>query len=137
VGAAHAAAKSAGLQVAHYLLLGGPGETAETVAETLGSAETLAGGVLFFFCGLRIYPGTRLHRQALQEGQVTESQDLLPPVFYQPGGIRLSEVQERLRGQARNRRHWVVGAGSAEQSRAMARLYAHGHVGPLWEWLLK
>ncbi len=37
--AAHAAARRAGLHVAHYLLLGGPGEDARTLEETLDRAE--------------------------------------------------------------------------------------------------
>lgn len=45
----HRRAVNAGLHVAHYLLLGGPGENRITVEETLSRLETLNRSVFFFF----------------------------------------------------------------------------------------
>ena len=45
----HQRAIDAGLHVAHYLLLGGPGENRGTVEETLSQIETLKRSVFFFF----------------------------------------------------------------------------------------
>ncbi len=45
----HRQAVEEGLHVAHYLLLGGPGENHDTVEETLSQAETLNRSVFFFF----------------------------------------------------------------------------------------
>ena len=71
----HREAIDAGLYVAHYFLLGGVGENKRTLAETLDKADTLEKSALFFFCGMRIYPGTELYRIALKEGQIqAESQ---------------------------------------------------------------
>lgn len=44
----HGAALTAGCHVAHYLLLGGPGETLSTLQETLDHIDTLRKTVLFF-----------------------------------------------------------------------------------------
>ena len=54
----HRQALEAGLFVAHYFLLGGPGETPGTLRETLKGADELERAVFFFFCGIRIYPHT-------------------------------------------------------------------------------
>jgi len=70
---------------AWIFLLGGPGETRETVAETLRFAETAARAkdVVFFNIGLRIYPGTELESIARRQGILTALPDqMLRPVFY-------------------------------------------------------
>jgi radical SAM superfamily enzyme YgiQ (UPF0313 family) len=46
---AHKAAVQSGLHVAHYLLLGGPGEDEESLDETLSQIEDLDKAVFFFF----------------------------------------------------------------------------------------
>ncbi|MFO7802087.1 MAG: radical SAM protein, partial [Desulfovermiculus sp.] len=48
---AHAAAAEAGLYIAHYFLLGGPGETRTTLEQTLEAVDKLSQAVHFFFCG--------------------------------------------------------------------------------------
>jgi radical SAM superfamily enzyme YgiQ (UPF0313 family) len=66
-------------------LLGGPGETPETVQETLDFAENYIRptDAVYFNVGLRIYPGTPLERIARTEGSLTiESDALFEPVFY-------------------------------------------------------
>ena len=67
--------------LAHYFLLGGPGENGDTLSETLINVDKLDKTVLFFFCGIRIYPHTALYDLAVETGQITDSQDLLDPVF--------------------------------------------------------
>ena len=77
--AAHDKARLAGLHIAHYFLFGGPGESPQTLQETLENAEKLEKSVFFFFCGIRIYPHTALYETALREGQITADQNLLQP----------------------------------------------------------
>ena len=134
---AHAAARKAGLHVAHYFLFGGPGEGPETVEETLAAMETLEKAVFFLFCGVRIFPHTPLYRIALAEGQIRQEQDLLSPVFYRPSWIEAEEIGERVKRQARGRSHWVYGDGGPQTERILTRMYARGHAGPLWEGLLR
>jgi radical SAM superfamily enzyme YgiQ (UPF0313 family) len=90
----HEAAVDAGLHVAHYLLLGGPGEDAETLSETLDRAEGLRKAVFFLFPGIRIYPHTGLYEAALREGRLKASDGLLKPRFY------ISEPSEKGSGAA-------------------------------------
>jgi radical SAM superfamily enzyme YgiQ (UPF0313 family) len=133
---AQRAAVEAGVHTAHFLLLGGPGETAETVDETLDNCEKLEKAALFFFCGMRIYPRTPLYEVALAEGQIRADQQLLEPVFYRPSAISFEQIVERVSARAAGRGHWVVGSGGDKSARLVARLHERGHVGPLWEMLV-
>ncbi len=135
--AAHEAARRAGLHVAHYFLLGGPGEDGRTLDETLCNAETLERAVFFFFCGVRIFPFTPLHERALAEGQIAPGQNLLTPVFYRSPGIAAPDIMARVHRQAGGRNNWVYGDGGRESERVVSRLHAYGHPGPLWELLLR
>jgi len=135
--AAHASARRAGIHIAHYFLLGGPGEDAQTLEETLAGMEALGKAVFFLFCGVRIFPQTPLYRLSLEEGQIAPDQDLLTPIFYRSKGIAKEEIRERVKRQARGRLNWIYGDGSAQTERAVARMYARGHSGPLWELLLR
>lgn len=71
-----------------FLLLGGPGETRETVEESLAFADSLHLDVLKVTVGLRIYPDTALHSIALAGGVVTPEDDLLQPKFYLTRSLR-------------------------------------------------
>ncbi len=71
-------------------LIGGPGETRETVSETIRFAEHAVRpmDVAFFNVGIRIYPGTPLARIARAEGVLTASpQEMLLPAFYFSPGL--------------------------------------------------
>ncbi|GCF84222.1 B12-binding domain-containing radical SAM protein [Geobacter sp. SVR] len=70
---------------AWIFLLGGPGETRDTLRETLAFAEQRIrpGDVAFFNTGIRIYPGTELESIARREGVLSQpAADMLSPVFY-------------------------------------------------------
>lgn len=70
-----------------FLLLGGPGETRETVEESLAFADSLHLDGLKVTVGSRIYPGTALHSIAVAEGAVSADDDLLSPRFYLTAGL--------------------------------------------------
>ena len=65
-----------------FLLLGGPGETRESVEESLDFAESLNLDVASVSVGIRIYPHTQLAQQAREEGIIDAQDDLLRPRFY-------------------------------------------------------
>lgn len=135
--AAHGEARRAGLQIAHYLLLGGPGEDAATVAETLARTEALERAAFFVFCGVRIFPHTPLHALALSEGVIRPGEELLTPRFYRSPGIGPAEILAKVEERAAGRRNWVYGDGGGQTERVVARMHARGHAGPLWELLLR
>jgi radical SAM superfamily enzyme YgiQ (UPF0313 family) len=134
---AHDLAVAAGLHVAHYFLLGGPGETPNTLEGTLSHIDKLKKSVLFFFCGMRIYPHTALYDLAVRQGRLAPSADLLEPVFYQSADIRRDQIIERIRAKADNRVNWVIGSGGDESKEVVKRMYAKGYSGPLWEYLIR
>ncbi len=71
-------------------LLGGPGETRESVARTLAFARgrVRPTDTVFFNAGVRIYPGTPLEARARSEGELrTPAADLLEPEFYVSPGV--------------------------------------------------
>lgn len=78
----------AGIKRSGFLLLGGPGETKETVEESLMFADSLHFDELKVTAGLRIYPGTALHSIAIAEGVVDPEDDLLQPKFYLTSRLR-------------------------------------------------
>lgn len=133
---AHQRALNAGLYVAHYFLLGGPGENRQTLCETLDNVEKLKQSVFFFFCGIRIYPHTALYDTALREGQITDRQNLLQPVFYRSPHITDKEIMQEVEGTAAGRFNWIVGAGESRIAKILPRFYKRGYSGPLWERLI-
>jgi radical SAM superfamily enzyme YgiQ (UPF0313 family) len=75
-----------GIRRLGFLLLGGPGETKESVDESLTFARSLGLETLKVSVGIRLYPHTPLARQAVEEGVVSPEDDLLVPRFYiRPG----------------------------------------------------
>lgn len=125
------------MNVAHYFLLGGPGENPETLNETLSNVDKLKKSVLFFFCGMRIYPHTKLYEMAVKEGQISKTQSLLEPVFYHTPFIETDEIIRRVKDEAKDRPNWVIGSGGTETASITAKLYQRGHTGPLWEYLIR
>ena len=65
-----------------FLLLGAPGETRESVEESLAFADSLRPDALKITSGLRIYPETPLAATALTEAVIRPDDDLLGPRFY-------------------------------------------------------
>lgn len=76
-----------GIRRLGFLLLGGPGETRESVRESLEFADSLHLETLKLTAGIRIYPGTPLEKTAREEGVIAEGDDLLFPRFYLARGL--------------------------------------------------
>jgi radical SAM superfamily enzyme YgiQ (UPF0313 family) len=70
-----------------FLLLGGPGETRESVEESLAFADSLDLDLLRITVGVRIYPGTELARRAVEEGVIDPEDSLFLPKFYVAPGL--------------------------------------------------
>jgi radical SAM superfamily enzyme YgiQ (UPF0313 family) len=89
----------AGIGVLWIFLVGGPGETPETLEETLRFAEwrLSRGDAVYLTVGLRIYPGTTLHRIALGEGVIAADDPLLVPRFYFSDRLGFDYAVARLR----------------------------------------
>ena len=104
---------------------------------TLSHIDKLKKSVLFLFCGMRIYPHTRLFHRAVDEGQISPNQDLLEPVFYQSPAIGRDDIIRRIKTKANGRINWVIGSGGDETGPVLQRMYDRGYTGPLWEFLIR
>jgi len=68
-----------------FFLLGGPGETRETVEETVSFVETHLNSKRFLnilLTGMRLLPGTLLTERAVADKYISADHDLSAPVFY-------------------------------------------------------
>ncbi len=79
---------AAGIQRRGFLLLGGPGETRETVEESLEFAGSLNLDALKITVGLRVYPETPLAAAVVADGLLRPDDDLLWPRFYLAPALR-------------------------------------------------
>lgn len=89
-----------------FLLLGGPGETRDTVEDSLEFAAGLGLDALKITVGLRIYPETPLAAMAAAEGQIAAGDDLLQPRFYLARGMD-DWLRERVESYRKDR-PWVM-----------------------------
>ncbi len=135
--AAHRQAREAGLHVAHYFLMGGPGESTSTITESLDNIENLKKTVLFFFIGIRIYPRTALYDIALGEGKITANMNMLKPVFYEADDIDREAIVALVTARAGRRINWIIGSGGARSAATVSKMHDRGYTGPLWEYLVR
>ncbi|WP_319405466.1 B12-binding domain-containing radical SAM protein [uncultured Desulfosarcina sp.] len=97
----------AGIGSMGFLLLGGPGETRETVLESLSFADSLGLNAIKLTIGPRIYPYTELARIAVREGLIEPEADLLSPVFYIARGLE-AWLRETVQSWISHRPHWML-----------------------------
>lgn len=128
----------AGLEAAHYLILGGPGETAETLEETFSFMDEINPRAVIAMTGVRIYPNTGLERLSLNEGVIKRGEDILPPRFYISPLIGEDDLLAKVKKHALSQPNWVVpGLEIRNSEETMAFLRKLGKKGPLWNMLEK
>lgn len=131
---ASAHAQEAGIHYCHFLILGGPGETPQTLEETFARSETLPGGVFFAFPGTRVYPHTPLWHH-LRERGVALPDNLLAPFFFIEEGLTVEGIAEQLEARSRADARWAPADLPEHFDALSARFRARGVEGPLWEYL--
>jgi hypothetical protein len=89
-----------------FLLLGGPGETKETVEESLSFVDSLPLDALKITIGIRIYPYTELASVAVREGLISPDDSLLFPKFYLTSDLE-PWLQETVDAWAAERPNWI------------------------------
>jgi len=119
-----------GVYFAHFLILGGYGETDATLEETFRNSELIDNTVFFPYVGMRIYPGTVLFDKAVSEGRIKERKELLNPVYYISEDISVEKIRERA---ALTGKRWIF--PDFDNSAVVNRLRERNKKGPLWEYL--
>jgi radical SAM superfamily enzyme YgiQ (UPF0313 family) len=119
-----------GIDFAHFLILGGYGETNATLDETFANSQKISNTVFFPFLGMRIYPGTKLHEIAIEENIIERNDPLLAPVYYLSKDIDSSTLKERA---YKTGKRWIF--PDNDLSEIMAKMRKRNKKGPLWEYL--
>jgi len=103
-----------GIRTLWIFLVGGPGENPRTLEETLSFAEWRLerGDAVYLTVGLRIYPGTTLHRIAIHEGVVPADSTLLDPAFYFSSALDFAATVARLKRFAGSHGRFMFSADS-------------------------
>lgn len=134
-------ARRSGIASLWFFMLGGPGETRETVEETVSFVErhlAWRGCVTVFMTGVRVLPGTALEREAVRDGVVPAGHPLVEPTFYVSPGVDEDWVLDRINRALRRCPAIVHGAeeGTSACERMMSRLApAIGLAPPYWRFL--
>jgi len=122
----------AGIYFCHFMIIGGYGETEETINESFENSKRIENTVFFPFIGMRIYPGTVLHKIALESGIVQREENLLEPVYYISPGINYDTLKERAEITGRR---WVF--PDEDVATVMNRMRKRKRKGSLWHHLKK
>ncbi len=120
---------------AHFVIFGGPGEDPKTVEEGIRNIDSLPRSVTFVFAGIRILPDTAVYDLALQQGVVKKADPLLEPVFYFSPELKQEQLDKRLR-EAWTGRFDKLYPAAAMQER-IHHLHKKGHIGPMWDFLVR
>jgi radical SAM superfamily enzyme YgiQ (UPF0313 family) len=94
-----------GIRRMGFLMLGGPGETRESVMRSFDFVESLDLDALKITRGIRIYPHTRLAKIAVEEGLIGAGDDLLFPRFYMVEELK-QWLENYVRARAKNHPNW-------------------------------
>jgi anaerobic magnesium-protoporphyrin IX monomethyl ester cyclase len=126
-----------------FFMFGAPGETIETVKETLEFCERYIprNHMVLFSTGIRVYAGTPLERSCKQMGWFDEDESLFQPSWFLSPEIDLQELYALLVGAAATHPNWMTNAEtmlSPRMATLMKRAFRMmGWKGPFWQHLPK
>ncbi len=122
-----------GIKFNHSLILGVPGETIESIEETIENIMACKPTSVTALIGVRIYKGTPIAIQLIKEGWIKEEQICIKPVFYVEESVR-EYLLNRLANLSTEHRNWIVpGLKKNMNERYFKRVRLRGVKGPLWE----
>ncbi|TSA26812.1 MAG: radical SAM protein [Bacteroidetes bacterium] len=120
----------AGIYFAHFLILGGYGETERSIDEGFENSKRIHNSVFFPYVGMRIYPGTPLHELAVAEHYIDPGDKLIEPAYYLANGIDYGSLKERA---DRTGKRWVF--PDEDVVTFMNRMRKRNRKGSLWHHL--
>jgi len=124
-----------GLSFCHSLLIGGPGETMETVQRTFDAILAMSPTAVVCMVGIRIFPGTRLFEIARKEGRIEKGQNLLEPSFYLSPAIK-NTILPFVETFSKDHPTWIFPGMEININRTLQKKIRRlGAKGPLWEYM--
>lgn len=120
-----------GIYYAHFLILGGYGETRQTISETMVNSKRLRHTVFFPYIGMRIYPNTRLQQIAVSEGIIEATDDLIAPKYYISNDFDVDMTKKMA---SETGKAWVFPDSPHDEMMDMLRI-KRKKKGLLWEYL--
>jgi radical SAM superfamily enzyme YgiQ (UPF0313 family) len=143
------ATRKAGMPVLFDLLLGGPGETRETLREAIDFCREIEVPRVGANCGIRIYPGTAISREVLKQGPLHENpniegrlegnEELLYPVFFVSHEMGRG-WQDYLTGLVRDDARFLLPLEESKQANynyneneVLVKALREGHRGAFWD----
>ena len=124
-----------GIKFAHSLIFGGPGETEETIDQTLELMDELKPTAVIAFTGIRVLPGTGMVEIALRDGQIDADDNLLHPKFYVSQSLG-DDLIARIERHAASHSNWIVpGRGIRTNIQMLQKLRDKKIKGQLWRLL--
>ena len=121
------------IATAHYFMFGCPGETEETVFESIENIKRLERAAVFVFMGVRILPGTPLAATAVEQGVIEPDQNLLEPVYYISPSVERNWLEKTLTDAFAGLRHCVFPPDALESS--LSFLHKMGYSGSMFDML--
>ncbi len=129
--------QQADMPFCHSLLLGGPGETMETVCETLDNMLDMSPTAVICMLGIRVFPKTELSRIGAKEGIIDPETDFLESVFYLSPQVR-DEIVPFMEKFSKKNPTWIFpGMNINMNAKLQRKLRRFGFRGPLWEQIQK
>lgn len=119
-----------GIFFAHFLILGGYGETEQSLDETFENSRKIPRSVYFPYIGMRIYPHTELFNIAVAEGKIKSVNDILEPVYYISDAVNLHNLKDRALATGKK---WIF--PDYDDQGMMEKFRLRKKRGPLWEYL--
>ncbi len=125
-----------GLRYSHFIIFGGPGETPDSVEETIARAALLPAGFFFATIGMRIYPGTPLWRTvAPEQAGETLADYLEKPRFYIERPLTMESLYHRLELVKQTMPNWALGDPPPEFMETLVKLRRRGIRANMWEYV--
>ncbi len=119
---------------AHFFMFGGPGETEDTIKESLANIQKLEKCVIMGYSGIRILPGADLYARAIQDGLLKANTPLLKPIYYFSPHVDIPAMNQTLEAAFECRRECIFPPAKGE--RLISAMNFLGYKGLLWDRLI-
>jgi radical SAM superfamily enzyme YgiQ (UPF0313 family) len=98
------------IPVMWFFILGGPGETIDTLNETFDFIESYTDDLdlIYLFDSMRIYPGTKLYNIAVDDGCIRGNESILEPVYYRAKPVRDGIMEACIKERRAGHLNWLT-----------------------------